>query len=69
MKPILPGNADAYSLPSSQLVYVPGAHLDNWRTAMDWTALYSLELFNVDHIFFWKMKGGLPALKNLTIRL
>ena len=68
MKPMLPENSEAYSLPPSQILYVPGAHLDNWRRAMDWTALHSLKLSNVDNIFFWKMKGALPALKSLTIR-
>ena len=67
MKPILPGSPSVRTLPASQQIYVPGANIDAWKGAMDWTGLHSLELSDVDNIFFWKMRGALPALKNLTI--
>ena len=68
MKPMILENADANYLPASQTVYIPGANLDAWKQAMDWTALQRLQLVNVDNIFFWKMKGHLPSVKHLWLR-
>ena len=67
MRPMLYSYGEAIAVPPSQAAYVPGANLHDWKSAMDWSAMQSLKLSNVDNAFFWMMAGRLPALKALTV--
>ena len=45
----------------------PGANLEKWKAAMNWTELKDLDLDHFDPVFFPLMKGHLPALESLRL--